>query len=120
MRHFHSYPTRHRGLKIAGFGILAICLGVALAGLFGAAVQHLWNYVMPAVFHLPAISFLQAAALLILGRLLFGRIGGHGRHWGHRFHGRYGRRQGPSPEAYERWWRGRGGAASPEGPGAAE
>jgi hypothetical protein len=35
---------------------------------------------MPAILHLPAISFWQALGLLLLGRLLFGRLGG----WGHR------------------------------------
>jgi hypothetical protein len=36
---------------------------------------------MPAIFGLPAIGFLQALGLLLLSRILFGRLGGG---WGHR------------------------------------
>lgn len=35
----------------------------------------LWNFVMPTVFNLPEIDWMQAAALLLLARLLMG--GGH-------------------------------------------
>lgn len=38
----------------------------------------LWNNLMPAIFHLTAITFWQALGLLILSRLFFGSF--HGRH----------------------------------------
>ena len=71
-------------------------------------------YAMPGLFHLPAIGFGQAVALLVIARLLFGRIG-HGRHRRHWLGGRHGR--AASQECYERWWRGRN---DPPAPGAAE
>ena len=60
---------------------------VAFAGLFGWLVMLLWNWLMPVIFGLPEISFLQAAGLLVLCKILFGGmgIGGHGHH-GHHGH----------------------------------
>lgn len=57
-------------LKIAAL----VTLGVAA---FGFISVHLWNYLMPAVFGLHAITFWQAVGLLVLGRLLFGGFHGH-------------------------------------------
>jgi Ca2+/H+ antiporter, TMEM165/GDT1 family len=44
--------------------------------LFGEAVLHLWNWLMPTIFHLGAITFWQAVGLMILGWLLFGGLRG--------------------------------------------
>jgi len=49
-------------------------LGMALAGIFGAAVKIVWNFLMPGLFHLPAITWLQAVALLWIGRRLDSRM----------------------------------------------
>lgn len=43
---------------------------------FGFITMQLWNWLMPAIFHLPLISFWQAIGLIILSRLLIG-FGGH-------------------------------------------
>ncbi|HLO92319.1 MAG: hypothetical protein ACM3ME_00225 [Chloroflexota bacterium] len=67
----HKLMHRRKWL-IAPLILLAIAV-------FGFVTMHLWNYVMPAVFSLPAITFLQAICLLVLSRILFG---GHFR--GHR------------------------------------
>jgi hypothetical protein len=58
-----------------------IVVGIAVAGL---VVMLLWNSVMPALFALPMIRFWQAVGLLLLSRILFGGLRGHGRirHWG--------------------------------------
>lgn len=58
---------------------------VAFAALFGWIVMMLWNWLMPTIFGLPSISFLQAAGLLVLCKILFGGIGGghHGHHGHH-------------------------------------
>jgi hypothetical protein len=48
---------------------------VAISG-FGAIIMLLWNWLMPSVFGLAAISFWQALGLLALVRILFGNIGG--------------------------------------------
>jgi hypothetical protein len=46
-----------------------ILIVVAILGLL---VMVLWNALMPALFNLPTINFLQASGLLVLSRLLFG------------------------------------------------
>lgn len=50
---------------------------------FGFITMHLWNWLMPLLFHLPTITFWQTVGLLILSRLLLGGLGGHGRGHGH-------------------------------------
>ena len=56
-------------------GMMALCVLVTMG---------LWNWLMPAIFRLPAIGFWQALGLLILSQLLFkgGHLGHAGRsHW---------------------------------------
>lgn len=61
------------GIKIV-FGITAFVL------LFGFGTMHLWNWLVPSLFHGPIITFVQAIGLLILSKILFGGFGGrHGR-----------------------------------------
>ena len=101
----HHGSSRPTACRIAGHILLGAFLGLALAGIFGAAVKMVWNFLMPGLFHLPAITFLQAVALLVLARLLTGRIG-HGRHRRHWFRGHGDGHCGtPSQAGYERWWR---------------
>jgi hypothetical protein len=64
--------VRFVGLRYVAFGILALAL-------VGAVTTGLWNWLMPAIFNLPAIGFWQALGLLLLGRLLFGGFHGRGR-----------------------------------------
>lgn len=45
---------------------------------FGFITMHLWNWLMPLLFHLPEITFWQTIGLLILSRLLLGGFGCHG------------------------------------------
>jgi uncharacterized protein YeaO (DUF488 family) len=45
----------------------------------------LWNWLMPAIFGLPLLSYWQSAGILVLARLLFGGIWPRG-HFGHGFH----------------------------------
>lgn len=63
---------RHRGVKILIFIVL-----VALAAL---VVMLLWNSIVVSVIGLGALTYLQAAGLLILCRLLFGGVRPHRRH----------------------------------------
>ncbi|MGZ4055226.1 MAG: hypothetical protein ACXVPU_10325 [Bacteroidia bacterium] len=73
------------GIKIV-FGITAFVL------LFGFGTMHLWNWLVPSLFHGPIINFGQAIGLLILSKILFGGFGGrHGR-GGCGPGGRFGRR----------------------------
>ena len=58
-----------RGLKVLLFVLLA-------ATVFSFAVMWLWNWLMPAIFGLHAISFWQALGLLVLSKILFGGFRG--------------------------------------------
>jgi len=55
---------------LAPIGILAIVAG------FSAVVMLLWNWMVPVLFGLAAISFWQALGILVLCRILFGSFGG--------------------------------------------
>jgi hypothetical protein len=57
-----------RFLRVAAIATVAFLV-------FGFVVTHLWNYLMPGLFGLHAITFWQAVGLIILGRLLFGGFG---------------------------------------------
>ena len=51
---------------------------VAFIG-FGFFTMHLWNWLMPLLFHLPEITFWQTIGLMVLSRLILGGFGGHHR-----------------------------------------
>ena len=59
-----------RGLRFFFFAALFIAAGFA--------TQALWNWLMPALFRLPAISLGQTFGLLLLSRILFGGFRGGG------------------------------------------
>ena len=61
-----------RGLRIFLFATLFVAAAVFLT-------QTLWNWLMPGLFHLPAISLAQTLGLLVLTRILFGSFRGGGR-----------------------------------------
>lgn len=75
-----------KALKIAAFVVLAVLV-------FGFVMMSLWNWLMPVVFGLKTIGFLQALGLLILSWILFGGLRGHhywhGMHWRHRMFERW-------------------------------
>ncbi len=67
-----------KGLK------MLVLVTIAVAG-FTYVVMSLWNFVLPAATGLHTISFVQALALLVLSRILFGGFRGHrGGGWGWR------------------------------------
>jgi hypothetical protein len=76
-----------RGFWIAK--ILKVLVVVALViGLVGFVAMGLWNWLVPALFSGPVITYWQALGLLVLARLLVGGFrhhGGRGRFgpWGH-------------------------------------
>lgn len=56
---------------------------------FGFATMYLWNWLMPAIFHLPELTFWQTIGLMILSRLILGGFHGKhgkGRHCKHHMH----------------------------------
>ncbi|HUM51307.1 MAG TPA: hypothetical protein PK431_05800 [Chitinophagales bacterium] len=50
--------------------------------LFGFITMNLWNWLIPALFHGPTITLLQAFGLLILSKILFGGFRGRGGRFG--------------------------------------
>src|ERR1700761_9289809 len=58
---------RFRARKVVGILMLVI-IGILA---FGSIVMLLWNALMPAIFHLPLITFWQALGLLLLAKILF-------------------------------------------------
>ena len=48
-----------------------ILFGIAFAVVFSLLVLLLWNWLMPVIFGLPAISIFQAFGLLLLSKILF-------------------------------------------------
>jgi hypothetical protein len=73
-RRHKKWSERSAGTKAAliAAGIVFI---PAILALFTAVTMWLWNWLMPAIFKLPAIGFWQTAGILILSQILF--KGGH-------------------------------------------
>jgi hypothetical protein len=79
---------------------------VAVAALSGI-VMLLWNAVVPTLFAtVPAIDYLHALGLLILSRILFGGLRGHGGwrgHWHGNRHRHWQKWQSMTPEEREQF-----------------
>ena len=78
--------SEKRGARHIVWGIAMV---MAFIFLFGIFVQMLWNWLMPSIFGLREITYLQAVGLLLLSRLLFGRVGQRRDHAGY-ITGKYG------------------------------
>jgi hypothetical protein len=78
-----------RGLRIAGIVVAGVIGAGIFALAFGWLVMILWNWLMPAIFHLGTLTYWQAFGIIILAKLVFGGMhGGRGggfRHkpWAH-------------------------------------
>ena len=107
--------------RIWAAGIAAfLAMAAAVFVVVTAVVMQLWNWLIPGLFGTHAIDFWQAAGLLLLVRLLVGRLRGP---WGWRSHWRSrmrGRWESMSEEDRERFRRGMrqrcGGAVHGTGP----
>jgi len=53
-----------------------IALGTLAAAVFSFVVMSLWNWLMPALFGLHAVTYWQALGLLVLSKLFFGGFRG--------------------------------------------
>jgi hypothetical protein len=99
-----------RIIKVLLFLILAIVV-------FGQIVYRLWNWLIPNLFHLPAVTFWQAVGLLALSWILFGGWRGHrGGGWGSRgpWRGRMQERwEQMTPEEREKFRAGMGRRCAP-------
>ena len=106
----HMWPGAHpaiRALRIAGIVVLGVIGAALFALVFGWLVMVLWNWLMPAIFHLGEIGYWQAFGIVILAKLIFGGVGprmGHGRNpWkGNPFEGRHPERHGRDTWRYYR------------------
>jgi hypothetical protein len=78
--------------------IVKVLVCVALAVLvFGWVTKELWNWLVPTIFGLRAITFWQSVGLVVLGKLLFGGFHKHGH--GHS----YGKRRAWKRKMKARW-----------------
>jgi hypothetical protein len=68
----------HAFVRIVFWVIIGLLAALFFSALFAVAVTFLWNRLMPVLFGLPEVSYLQALGLLLLARLLVG-----GWHRGH-------------------------------------
>jgi hypothetical protein len=99
---------------------LKVLLFVAVAvTVVGAVVMLLWNWLMPALFGWPTIDFWQAVGLLVLSKILLGRLGGgwgRHRHWRGRMMERWEQMSDDEREHFRAAMRrGRHGSAQPPG-----
>jgi hypothetical protein len=63
---------RRKWIFIAPLAVLGMLLFLFIGG---QAVRLLWNWLMPALFGWPEVTFWQALGLLALCRILFGGLG---------------------------------------------
>lgn len=57
-----------------GFVVLVIVAIAVTALIAGIPVYYLWNWLMPSIFRLTKISYMQAVGIAFLCRTLFGNI----------------------------------------------
>jgi hypothetical protein len=76
-----------RFLKYVGFGILGV--GFIFLAIF--VTMSLWNWLIPALFHGPVITFWQTAGLFLLSKILLTGVapGGHSRKYKRDWHNKY-------------------------------
>jgi len=68
---FWNMPRPFHFLGFVGFVLLGLLFASVVALLLGFVVMWLWNWLMPAIFSLPLISFWQAWGLVVLGHIFF-------------------------------------------------
>lgn len=88
-------------MKCWKIGLLVV---VGIAAL-GWVVMALWNWLLPTLFGIKEVSYVQAMGVLLLSKILFGGFRGHGGH------GRWHRHRWEqmTPEERERFKNGMGG-----------
>ena len=105
------------------FKVFKIIVLVALAlTVFGFVTEHLWNWLMPAIFGLKSITFLQALGLVVLSKILLGGFHKHGggghRGWKRGMEERWARMTPEERERFRAGMKGRRGCGwGPRGEG---
>ena len=73
MSNYWKHKLRTKSpLEIAGWILLGIVAITGIAILFGYIIMSLWNWLMPDIFGLAAITYWQAVGLFILAKISFG------------------------------------------------
>ena len=93
-----------RVARIAGMVIAGVIGAAVFALAFGWFVQLLWNWLMPVIFGLGTIGYWQAFGLVILGKLIFGSIGGGHAGRPRHDHGRWEKHGQWGPPEWNREW----------------
>jgi len=87
-----------KGIKMGIFFIAMVAFG-------GFVLMTLWNWLVPEIFGLTAITWVQALGLLALSRILFGNWGGGKSR---------GRHQGKNKKKWEKRWKEKMAEMTPE------
>jgi len=66
---------RARTRRAVALAVQATTAFIVFIAIGGVAVLELWNWLLPPLFGVPQISFLQALGILALSRILFGGSG---------------------------------------------
>jgi MFS family permease len=81
MKNEKYHRSSSRGLRIIFMFLGGIILAVFFALIFGWFVELLWNWLMPNLFNLKAITYWQAVGVVLLAKLIFGGFGRPHRPW---------------------------------------
>lgn len=96
---------RHWVMKVVAVLVLAPAVLAAVS----FAVMLLWNALIPSLFAGPVLGFWQAVGLLLLCRILFGGLRGHGGHgwrqraWRARWHRMSPEERDRFRDGFKRW-----------------
>ena len=64
-----------------GWIFLKIFLGLAFIAVINLVLMLLWNALLPTLFGLKSIGYLQALGLLILSKIIFSGVGRSNKHY---------------------------------------
>jgi hypothetical protein len=67
-------------LGLAGMALAGLLMAAGIGLLFGFVVMALWNWLMPDLFGLKTVTFLQAWGLVVLSHILFKSFPAHLHH----------------------------------------
>lgn len=65
----------YRIMYAIGMGVVGIAAALFIALVYGFFVQLLWNWLMPQIFQIQEVTYLQATGLVVLVRLMVGSLG---------------------------------------------
>lgn len=86
--------------KVFGYGVIFILVVMGI----GLVVNLLWNWLMPELFGLAKVSYLQSLGILVLSKILFGSIGSDNNEKDNRKLEIKKNDRAPEEVIYEKWW----------------